>query len=236
MKKNSLSSSKNQGTNKEVICGIDEAGRGPVLGPMVICGVCFLKSKLGLLTEIGVKDSKKLSTKRRRELAKIIKENCKTYQVIVIGAQEIDAREKKKITLNRLEELKMAEIINELKPNVIYIDAADVIEERFTTSIQALLNYSPIKIISKHKADDLYPIVSASSIIAKDMRDRLIEELKKKYGDFGSGYPSDVRSTTFLREWIRKNKKAPPIARKSWETTKKIIREELFSKKITDFV
>jgi len=75
MKGNSLSSSKNQGTNQEVICGIDEAGRGPVLGPMVICGVCFLKSKLGFLTEIGVKDSKKLSTKRRSELAKNIKEN-----------------------------------------------------------------------------------------------------------------------------------------------------------------
>ncbi len=236
MKRNSLSSSKNQGTNQEVICGIDEAGRGPVLGPMVICGVCFLKSKLGLLTEIGVKDSKKLSTKRRSELAKIIKENCKTYIAKVIGAQEIDAREKNKITLNRLEELKMAEIINELKPDVIYIDAADVIEDRFTTSIQALLNYSPKKITSKHKADDLYPIVSASSIIAKDMRDRLIEELKERYGDFGSGYPSDVRSTTFLRDWIRKNKKAPPIARKSWETTKKIIREELYTKKITDFV
>jgi len=138
--------------------------------------------------------------------------------------------------MNKLEELKMAEIINELKPDVIYIDAADVIEDRFKTSIQALLNYSPKKIISKHKADDLYPIVSASSIIAKDMRDRLIEELKKDYGDFGSGYPSDVRSTTFLREWVRKNKKAPPIARKSWETTKKIIREELYTKKITDFV
>ena len=236
MKRNSLSSSRNQGTSQEVICGIDEAGRGPVLGPMVICGVCFLKSKLGFLTEIGVKDSKKLSTKRRSELAKIIKENCKTYKAKVIGAQEIDSREKKKITLNRLEELKMAEIINELKPDVIYIDAVDIIEDRYKTSIKVLLNYSPKKIISKHKADDLYPIVSASSIIAKDMRDRLIEELKKKYGDFGSGYPSDVRSTTFLRDWIRKNKKAPPIARKSWETTKKIIREELYTKKINDFV
>lgn len=109
-------------------------------------------------------------------------------------------------------------------------------EDRFGQSIAKLLNYSPKKIISKHKADDLYPIVSASSIIAKDMRDRLIEDLKKKYGDFGSGYTSDVRSTTFLREWIRKNKKAPPIARESWETTKKIIREEILTKKITDFV
>jgi len=141
-----------------------------------------------------------------------------------------------RISLNRLEELKMAQILNHLKPELVYIDAADVREERFGRSIAKLLNYSPKKIISKHKADDLYPIVSASSIIAKDMRDRLIEELKKNYGDFGSGYPSDERSTTFLREWIKKNKKAPPIARKSWETTKKIIREEIFNKKITDYV
>jgi ribonuclease HII len=130
----------------------------------------------------------------------------------------------------------MAEIIEELKPNIIYIDAADVNEARFGKSIQKLLKYSPIKIISKHKADDLYPIVSASSIIAKDTRDSIIEQLKKNYGDFGSGYTSDARSIEFLREWIKEKKKAPLIARKSWETTKKIIREEISNTKITDFV
>ncbi len=138
--------------------------------------------------------------------------------------------------MNRLEEIKMAEIIEALKPHIIYIDAADVNEARFGKSIQKLLNHSPIKIISKHKADDLYPIVSASSIIAKDMRDSIIEELKKNYGDFGSGYPSDTRTTEFLRKWIAEKKKAPPFARKSWETTKKIIREEISNTKITDFV
>ena len=235
-KRNLLTSSKNQEFNHDVICGIDEAGRGPVLGPMVICGVCFFEAELKLLVDIGVKDSKKLSPKKRTELAKIIKDKCISYKTIVVTAQEIDAREKNRITLNRLEEIKMAEIVEALKPDIIYIDAADVNEARFGKSIQKLLKYSPTKIISKHKADDLYPIVSASSIIAKDTRDSIIEELKKNYGDFGSGYTSDVRSTTFLREWIRKNKKAPPIARKSWETTKKIIREEILTKKITDFV
>ena len=235
-KRNLLTSYKNQEFNHDIICGIDEAGRGPVLGPMVICGVCFFEAELKMLGNIGVKDSKKLSPKKRFELAKIIKDKCKSYKTIVVSAQEIDAREKKRITLNKLEEIKMAEIIEDLRPNIIYIDAADVNEVRFGKSIQTLLKYSPKKIISKHKADDLYPIVSASSIIAKDMRDSIIEELKKSYGDFGSGYPSDARTIKFLREWIREKKKTPPLARKSWETTKKIIREELYTKKINDFV
>ena len=231
-----MTSSKNQVIKQDLICGIDEAGRGPVLGPMVICGVCFNKSKLNILSKIGVKDSKKLSVKRRSELAKIIKENCESYKTIIVDAQEIDARENKRITLNRLEEIKMAVIINELQPDVIYVDAVDVNEERFKKSLIKQLNYSPKKVISKHKADDLYPIVSASSIIAKDLRDNIIEDLKKEYGNFGSGYPSDLRSIEFLRDWIKEKKKVPPFARKTWETTKKIIREELSNTKITDFI
>jgi len=231
-----LTLSKNQEFNHDVICGIDEAGRGPVLGPMVICGVSFFEPELKLLVDIGVKDSKKLSARKRSELAKIIKNKCKNYKTIVISAQEIDAREKIRITLNKLEEIKMAEIIEALKPDIVYIDAADVNEARFGKSIQKLLKYSHTKIISKHKADDLYPIVSASSIIAKDMRDSIIEELKKNYGDIGSGYPSDSRTIEFLRKWIIEKKKAPPFARRSWETTKKIIREEISNTKITDFV
>ena len=95
-KRNLLTSSKSQEFNRGVICGIDEAGRGPVLGPMVICGVCFFETELKLLVDIGVKDSKKLSPKKRTELAKIIKDKCISYKVIVVTAQEIDAREKKK--------------------------------------------------------------------------------------------------------------------------------------------
>ena len=219
----------------EIICGIDEAGRGPVLGPLVLCGVCFAKSELNYLNEIGAKDSKKLSAKKRKELAKKIKEKCHSYHVLVVSAKEIDQREEKRISLNRLEELKMAEIANELKPNVLYLDAADVNEKRFGESIRNLLDYEIKEIISKHRADDLFPIVSAASIIAKDKRDAIIEELSQKHGDLGSGYPSDERTTSFLRSWIQKNKKAPPFCRKSWETTKKILEEEVGNKKITDY-
>jgi len=202
---------------------------------MVICGVCINEDKLDIFEKIGAKDSKKLTAKKRSELAKKIKENCGSYHYIVITAEEIDNREKDRITLNRLEELKMAEIIKKLKPNIIYLDAADVNEDRFGKSILKLLDYEPKNIISKHRADDIYPIVSAASIIAKDTRDTIIDELKKKHGEIGSGYPSDERTTTFLRNYIKKNKKAPKFARKTWATTKKIIDEELRNKKITDY-
>ena len=222
--------------NPNLICGIDEAGRGPVIGPLVLCGVCFDESKINFLKEIGVRDSKKLSPKKRYQLAKLIIENCQAFEIIVISAKEIDKREIYRITLNRLEELKMAEIINKLKPNIIYIDAVDVNEERFGASIKNLLQYKPIKIISKHKADDIYPIVSAASIIAKDKRDSIIDELKRKYGDMGSGYPSDKRTTNFIRQWVKKKKNVPDFVRASWETTKKILNEEVGSKKITDYL
>ncbi len=218
-----------------LVCGIDEAGRGPVIGPLVICGVCFNESKITILKEIGVRDSKKLSPKKRAQLTQIIKQNCHSFEVIIVSAKEIDNREKDKITLNRLEELKMAEIINKLQPDVIYVDAADVNEKRFGNAIKMLLHYKPTNIISKHRADDIYPIVSAASIIAKDTRDTIIDKLKQKYGDIGSGYPSDKRTTDFLKQWIRKNKKVPYFVRTTWETTKKILREEVGSKKITDY-
>ncbi len=203
---------------------------------MVICGICFIKSKLNLLSEIGVKDSKKLSPKKRSLLAFHLKKNCHSKKILVVTPQEIDNREIKKITMNRLEELKMAEIINDLRPDIIFIDAADVNEQRYGKSIERLLKYSPKKIISKHKADETFPIVSAGSIVAKDKRDTLIEELHKKHGNFGSGYPSDIRTIEFLRNYVKHNKKAPEFARKSWDTTKKIINEELSNKKITDYL
>jgi len=218
-----------------IVCGIDEAGRGPVLGPLVLCGVCFVEQNLKYLVEIGAKDSKKLTAKKRKALAKLIKEKCHSYHVIVVSAQEIDQREDNKITLNRLEEIKMADITNKLKPDELYLDAADVNEKRFGESIEKLLNYKPRKIISKHRADDIFPIVSAASIVAKDTRDDIIAELKKEYGEIGSGYPSDEKTTTFLRNWIRTHKKPPKFARKSWSTTKRIFGEEVGNKKITDF-
>ena len=209
--------------------------KGPVIGPLVLCGVCFKETNLDFLTKIGVKDSKKLSAKKRSELALKILQECYSHKLIIVSPEEIDDRNEKKITLNRLEELKMAEIIDDLKPDVVYIDAVDVNEKRFGKSIGTLLNKTPKKIISEHEADDTYPIVSAASIVAKVKRDSIIAELRNKYGDLGSGYPSDKKTINFLRDWIKTKKEVPSFVRKTWDTTKKLIEEELTNKKITDY-
>lgn len=235
MKRNSLTSSGELEKKSNLICGIDEAGRGPVLGPMVISGVCINYEQLDLLSRLGVKDSKKLSQTKRKSLSVKINEIC-TCKSFIVNPDEIDKRIDLKISLSRLEQLKMAEIINLLKPDVIYIDAADVNEKRFGHSMHDLLIYTPSKLISKHKADDIYPIVSAASIIAKDTRDRLIAELHGKYGDFGSGYTSDVKTIDYLTKWIQKHRKAPDFARKSWNTVKRILESEVLTRKITDFI
>lgn len=203
---------------------------------MVICGICFERESLDDLIQIGVKDSKKLTRKKRAALFEILKNNCHAYEISVVSPEEIDARKGKKISLNHLEALKMQKIINILKPDIIYIDAADVNEKRFGTLIQNALDYHPKKIISKHKADDLFPIVSAASILAKVRRDAFIEDLKKLYGDIGSGYPSDKKTIDFLRGYICQNKCVPEFCRKSWKTTKKILSEELYNQKITHFI
>ncbi|MEJ2248319.1 MAG: ribonuclease HII [Candidatus Lokiarchaeota archaeon] len=225
---------------EKLISGIDEAGRGPVLGPMIICCVCFTENSIKFLEKIGVKDSKKLTPKKRLELATLIKNECVCYNDIEVTSQEIDRREENGLDLNKLEIVKMGEMLNNLKPSFIYIDAADVNERRFKRRIEARLNYQPDKVIAKHKADDLFPIVSAASIIAKHKRDKIIEELRERYinlgyGDLGSGYTSDERTISFLRNWIRKHRQPPRFARITWETTRKILNEEVYNQKITDF-
>ncbi len=218
-----------------LICGIDEAGRGSVFGPLVICGVCFLDSKADYLKKIGVKDSKKLSSKKRNELALKIIEHCYSMKVLEITPKEIDKRVSNNLNLNKLEVIKMAQILNLLKPTKVFIDAADVNESRFTLNIKYRLSFNPKHLISKHKADVLYPIVSAASIIAKVKRDEAIALLSEKYGDIGSGYPSDIKSVSYLRNYIEKYKKVPEFVRKSWETTKRMMRVELDNRKITEF-
>lgn len=218
-----------------LICGLDEAGRGPVFGPMILCGICFRKSKLHYLIENDVKDSKRVSPKRRAKLSKLLKQNCHSFKSIELTPQEIDQRKEKNISLNQLELIKFVEIVNELKPEHIFIDAADIDEIRFGNNLKTKLKYNPEKIISKHKADDIYPIVGAASIIAKVERDEIIEKLKEKYGNIGSGYPSDERTIRFLREWIREKRSPPIFARLTWKTTKFILDTEINNKKITQY-
>ena len=207
--------------------GIDEAGRGPMIGPMVVCGVLIDSERLSELVQIGAKDSKTLSHSQRLKLKVKIEQVAARIEIRSVSAADID-RLRKRTTLNEIEVAEFVSIAKALKPQKIYLDAADVIAERFGEKIGNLsgLASEGAMIISEHKADSKYPIVSAASIIAKVERDRVISEYHKKYGDFGSGYPSDSKTVDFVKNLVRNNKELPPIIRKSWESVRRILDEE----------
>jgi ribonuclease HII len=214
-----------------MICGVDEAGRGPVFGPLVIAGVKFEDEKT--LNYINVKDSKKLTRKRRESLTKLIKEKSIKYEILVIPAKDIDDM-RNIMTLNEIEVKGFIKVIKKLKPKICFVDSVDVNEKRFSKNILSGLNFK-IEIISKHKADDTYPIVSAASIIAKTRRDneiRLIaNELEKKINQpIGSGYPADPITQKFIRSWLNIYDKLPPHTRCSWKTAQNLLKEKNFKK------
>lgn len=218
-----------------MICGLDEAGRGPVFGPLVIAGVTIQDDSE--LKEIGVRDSKKLTPNRREILAEKIREIAEKYEIIIISASDIDDM-RKVMTLNELEVSAFSKIIEKLHPDVCYVDSADVNQERFGMDILSKLSFKP-KIISKHKADDIYPVVGAASIIAKTTRDenvrKIAQELEKKLNlPLGSGYPADPITKKFLKTWIKTYGELPPHTRRSWETAQRLMKENK-TKKLDDY-
>ena len=211
-----------------LIAGVDEAGRGCVIGPLVVAGVLVKEENLLVLKRLGVKDSKLLSAKKREALAVEIMRLAENHHIIKLSPTEIDHAVdsgRKLHKLNRLEAETMAQIINTLKPDEAYVDAADVLEERFKHHIQERLTIKTI-LTSKHKADKIYPVVSAASIIAKVTRDSEIATLTAQHGDFGSGYLTDPKTMAFLKQWLKTNGEYPDFVRKSWKPAKKAKNEK----------
>ena len=207
-----------------LISGVDEAGRGPVIGPLIIAGVSIEETDLQKLVDLGVKDSKLLSLQRREKLAPQIKELALKWHIVSLSPAEIDRVVESKIKLhklNRLEAQAMASVIAVLKPDVAYVDASDVLADRFGEHIAENLPFK-LKIVSEHKADKKYPVVSAASILAKVERDKVISQLQKKHGNIGCGYPSDSNTIKFLEDCIRKFGSYPDFVRKSWKTSKRV--------------
>jgi len=214
-----------------MIMGIDEAGRGPVIGPMVVCGVAIKRRSIRKINSMGLKDSKLLTPKKRLQFAEKIKEACE-YQLIVMEPEQIDSRLPDEETLNQLEVECFSQLINSMKtrPAMVYLDACDVNAERFGINVKKGVDFE-VEIVSRHKADRDYPIVSAASILAKVHRDFLVERISESIGvDVGSGYPHDPVTIEFLKGYYKKNKSMPPFVRKTWKTTADVINDCLQSR------
>ena len=211
-----------------LIAGVDDAGRGAVIGPLVIAGVLLDEKDIPKLVALRVRDSKLLSPKRREELSGAIRPLVLKYHVEKLLPKEIDKVVNSHIKLqklNRLEAQTMAKVIDALKPDKAIVDASDVNAARYKEHILESLSYKP-EIISEHKADRNYPIVSAASIIAKVERDKAIAELTQKFGEMGCGYPTDSQTIAFLEDWLKQYGEYSDFVRKSWKPAKKLKQEK----------
>jgi ribonuclease HII len=203
-----------------LICGVDEAGRGSLLGPLVIAGVSLKRSKIKKLSSMGIRDSKKLTPAARERLYKKIIEYADDYYIARINPKTID-RSVKKHQLNLLEAKYMAKVIAKLKPNISYVDSCDVNPKRFGKEINKMAKSGKIR--SYHHADSRFVIVSAASIVAKVNRDKTIAKLRKKH-DLGSGYPSDKKTINFVSKYISDKKEIPSFVRKSWKPVQAMLK------------
>ena len=195
-----------------LVCGVDDAGRGSVLGPLVIAGIVIKRTKINQLKKQGIRDSKKLTPLARERLYKKIINIVDDYYVTRISPKIID-KSVFNHSLNHLEARYMAKVISKLSPSIAFVDSCDVNPHRFGKEISKLTFRSKIK--SYHHADSKFVVVSAASILAKVSRDRAITKLKKKY-NIGSGYPSDPKTKAFVKKSIKRNEPLTFI-RKSWK-------------------
>jgi len=202
-----------------MLLGIDEAGRGSLIGPMIVAGVLIDRNTLNLLKAAGVRDSKKLTREKREKLARIIAENSIAYELVAVQPWEIDTQNLNLLTYNAVNKIIMSMV--SFEPEMVRIDKVG--EEK---EVENLLRKLNLKYQILPKADELFIEVSSASIIAKVFRDWIIDELKKEYGDFGSGYPSDEKTINWLLNIYNTNKKNPPkIIRRSWKILKRLCPE-----------
>ncbi len=213
-----------------MICGVDEAGRGPVLGPLVVAAV-MVDSDVPL-RQLNVRDSKKLSPERRELLAPEIQKVARC-ELVVVPAKDIDVM-RAEMSLNDFEARLFASLIEKLHPETAYVDAVDVDEIEFKRDVQKHLPFE-VEIVSQHEADDLFPVVSAASIVAKVRRDAEMRSIEQEIGQpLGSGYPSDPVTIAFLEKWIREKGSPPPHTRTTWDTTRRLLAESR-NRKLDDY-
>ncbi|CCC82043.1 ribonuclease HII [Thermoproteus tenax] len=193
-----------------VVAGIDEAGRGPLVGPMVVAIVAGDNERL---RSLGVRDSKTLTPQRRKSLYSAVLQTAECVNYIVIEPAVIDQYVGSR-KLNLLEAEAMAQLINLCEADAYYVDAPDPVAERFGRALSAATGRS---VTALHKAERV-PAVAAASIVAKVVRDSLMELLRREMGEIGSGYPSDRRTL----EAVRAGRVAPECLRRTWKTMRDI--------------
>lgn len=203
------------------VLGLDEAGRGSVLGPLVVGGFAIPFERVPDLRPLGVRDSKLLTPSKRESLYLDLCSIGRASTVHLLPAR-IDPRVDRG-ELNDLEAEAFAELIRSLGPDEVRVDACDPDAARFGRNVRRLAE-TRAPVLASHQADRTDPVVGAASIVAKVERDRAIATLERELAvPIGSGYPSDEATMRFLARWIEEHPRAKPAwLRHSWAPTRKL--------------
>lgn len=204
--------------------GVDEAGKGPVLGPMIAAAVRVESADL----PDGIADSKQLSAARRESLAAELRAT-EGIEIGIgsVGTDEIDAPE---TDMNRLTVLAQVRAITAVArgDDSVVVDAGDVSESRFGRRVREGVGEQGVEIdvTAEHGADDSYRLAAAASVVAKVERDSRMAAIGSEYDDtgpVGSGYPSDPTTRAFLADYVDRHGELPACARTSWSTCEDLI-------------
>lgn len=197
--------------------GADEAGKGPALGSMFAAAV---RSPAAALPE-GLADSKALAPARREALDAALRGDDRVAVGLAeVPVERIDgAADMNTLTVAAQAEA-LAAVAREGDEGVL--DAGDVDADRFARRVADRLAVD-VALDGRHGADESHPRVSAASIVAKVARETHVAALADRYGDVGSGYPSDPATRSFLREYAAEHGDLPPCARRSWATCEDVL-------------
>jgi ribonuclease HII len=193
---------------------------------MYIGGFMVNEEDLDKVEELGVKDSKKLSDKKRESLAEKLREIGKPFLKEIEASQIDEMREV--MTLNEIELQAFVEVMKDSEADRFTVDLPEPDGDRFIKKMKKELpdKFQSKEFVAEHGADDEYPEVSAASIIAKSAREKHVEDLHQKYGyDFASGYPHDRPTIEFLEKFMEEKGELPEETRMSWSTAEKIVKE-----------
>lgn len=202
------------------VLGVDEAGRGAVLGPLVVAGVCVAEDRLRALWELGARDSKLVARSERRALVQAIARSGVRARAVVVPAEAVDHA-----NLTSLEREAVVQIASALCPGRIVMDAPVGPRSipRFTDSLTARLGLRPGAIAVLAKADRDHPAVAAASLLAKVVRDGYVVALRGRFGDFGWGYPGEPRVREYLSSWLAAHGTLPAICRTRWRSVQDLL-------------
>ncbi len=213
------------------------------MGPLVVSMVAIQKGRESKLSRIGVRDSKLLTPRRREYLYDEICSLAEDVGIYKVSEEEINRAMAAGMSLNELEAFHFARLIDSCRasPERVFLDSPDVVPERFGIRV-SLFSKLPltvdgakrgkgamgdeeqklIKVVSEHKADVLYPVVSCASIVAKVTRDGALQKLRDRLDmDIGSGYPSDRKTIDAIKANLH-DRKFGQYMRERWKTLKNI--------------